>query len=93
VLAADLARVLVSEPLALSGAQLARRVGRRKADVLTCLRRFDCFEQVGAGPGSRWRLLGGPWEPMGTDAEGGARVTVVLGLREAPSLWGAWWRP
>ena len=55
-LADDLARVLDGEPLGLSCYELARRVQRRRADVLAELRADPRFEHEGDRRGSRWRL-------------------------------------
>jgi hypothetical protein len=55
-LASDLARLLDGEPFGLSGRELARRVRRRRVDVLAALRVDPRFEHSGRTHGSRWRL-------------------------------------
>jgi hypothetical protein len=51
-----------------SASRLALAVRARKADVLRELRAGPHFDHVGAGRGSRWRLVltQGSWEPQGT---------------------------
>jgi hypothetical protein len=56
LLAADLARVLDAEPFGLACDELAKRVHRRRADVLAALRADPRFEQHGRLHGSRWQL-------------------------------------
>jgi hypothetical protein len=57
-LAGDLRRLLVDEPVGLSCDELAKRLHRRRADVLAELRRDWRFEHVAAGSASRWRRRG-----------------------------------
>jgi hypothetical protein len=59
VLLADLERVLASEPLGLSCCALARRLHRRKSDVLAALSSDRRFAHSGKTHGSRWRLDAG----------------------------------
>jgi len=71
-LADDLAAILADEAAGVSCDALARRLRRRKADVLACLRGDPRFVRSGAGRGSRWRLAPhdsrlGAWEQLGTD--------------------------
>jgi hypothetical protein len=52
----DLARLLAEPPYELSCDEIARRLHRRRAAVLAELRVDPCYEHVGRGRGSRWRL-------------------------------------
>jgi hypothetical protein len=69
-LAADLAAVLVVEPVGLSCDVLARRVRRRRSEVLAAVRRDPRFVHQGGRRGSRWRLQDGQ----------GRRLAVPVGL-------------
>ena len=71
-LADDLAVILAEEATGLSCDALARRLRRRKSDVLAVLRSDPRFVRSGAGRGSRWRIAPhdgrrGAWERLGTD--------------------------
>jgi hypothetical protein len=55
-LARDLARALADEPGGLPAAELARRVHRRRADVLRVLHADRGFEQRGSNRASRWHV-------------------------------------
>jgi hypothetical protein len=55
-LADELAALLADEPLGFSGPELARRVRRRRQDVVETMRADARFDQVGSGAGRRWRL-------------------------------------
>jgi hypothetical protein len=87
LLADDLARLLASEPLGLSGCELARRAGRRRLAVIDALEADPRFEHDGSGRGSRWRLNGHGtrWEPQIREEREQARVRAMLDLR------GPWW--
>jgi hypothetical protein len=56
VLADDLRRVLAEESFGLPGRELARRLRRRRADVLAQLQSDPRFKHSGRTRGSRWRL-------------------------------------
>jgi hypothetical protein len=53
----QLAAVLGSEPDGLACDQLAKRVERRRSDVLAELHADPRFERRGAGPRSRWVMV------------------------------------
>jgi hypothetical protein len=55
-LARELARALADEPGGLPAAELARRVHRRRADVLRVLRADRRFEQHGSNRATRWHV-------------------------------------
>jgi hypothetical protein len=57
-LADDLVAVLATEPIGLSCDGLARRLRRRRNDVLDVLRSDGRFEHGGCTRGSRWRVVG-----------------------------------
>lgn len=74
-LADELAAVLRGKPLGSSCNELARRLGRRRRDVLEALRWDPRFERCGTGRGSRWRIaaaipLEGAWDVLGRKDRG-----------------------
>jgi hypothetical protein len=71
----QLAAVLSSEPDGLACDQLAKRVERRRTDVLAELHADTRFERRGTGPRSRWVMVANrPGTGHGTDRDalGGA---------------------
>jgi len=64
-LAPEIAAVLAEEPFGLSCDVLAKRLARRRADVLAALRADTRFEHGGTRRGSRWRLAPEPWDGLG----------------------------
>jgi hypothetical protein len=52
----DVARVLDREPFGLPGREVARRVRRRRCEVVAVLRGDQRFVHDGRGRGSRWHL-------------------------------------
>jgi hypothetical protein len=71
-LADDLRRVLAEHPYGLPCAELARRVHRRRSDVLATLRTGP-FEHRGRTCGSRWRVAAGS-RRRGSRARTGSNV-------------------
>jgi hypothetical protein len=78
-LADDVARVLASEPLGLPCCDVARRVRRRRGDVLSVLLGDRRFVHDGRGRGSRWRLAAGV-PRRGSQAHLGSEDMERLGL-------------
>ena len=65
----ELAVILEAEPGGLSCAELARRLHRRKADVLDALQTDRRFKRTGRGRGCRFRRRYDSWEPIGTGTQ------------------------
>jgi hypothetical protein len=84
VLADDLVLALV-EHGPCPGTQLVRIVKTRKAVVLAELRARACFERVGRGRASLWRLRGTGWEPHRHDASARLMLGVVERLERLES--------
>jgi hypothetical protein len=86
-LAADLARILADAP-GLPGETLARRVRRRRTDVLATLQADARFVRTGDRRGSRWHLAEEmPPSAHGTDFDG-LKGTVAVSVKP-PSRAGA----
>lgn len=69
-LADDIAHLLARHEYGLPGAEIARRLHRRRANVLTVLRVDARFTRTGTGRGTRYRLRTRGPEPQGTHQEG-----------------------
>jgi hypothetical protein len=79
----DLFVVLSAAPFGLPCDLIARRVQRRRTDVLAALRADPRFEHRGGGRGSRWSLaaenpLEGSWDGLGRKDRAGVDSGLVL---------------
>ncbi|HEY7198508.1 MAG TPA: hypothetical protein VH306_15125 [Gaiellaceae bacterium] len=89
-LADDVARLLADEPTGLSCDAIAKRLRRRRPDVVAALRADDRFVRYGKTHGARWRLAQDAPESRPIPTRGDATVEDVLRVvRELQRLLGA----
>jgi hypothetical protein len=78
----ELVALLADAPVGLSCVELARRTGRRKADVLETLRWDPRVRHEGRGRGSRWRVTA----TMTASAPREQKGTTDRGARDHPPV-------
>jgi hypothetical protein len=93
VLVVDIEDVLALEPEGVSGAELARRLHRRKEDVLEALGNDPRFALIGAGRHRRWALATGTdggteQEPLDVSSGTNAGTDMAVEIEAANRLSG-----